>query len=102
MDERLLEHTAEYFIDLEERYGAHNYHPIDVVIHEAKGVWVTDVEGRRYLDCLSAYSAVNQGHAHPKILQAMIEQAHRVTLTARAFRNDQLGPFYKALCELTG
>jgi ornithine--oxo-acid transaminase len=102
MDERLLEHTAEYFIDLEERYGAHNYHPIDVVIHEAKGVWVTDVEGRRYLDCLSAYSAVNQGHAHPRILQAMIEQAHRVTLTARAFRNDQLGPFYKALCELTG
>jgi len=102
MDERLLEHTAEYFIDLEERYGAHNYHPIDVVIHEAKGVWVTDVEGRRYLDCLSAYSAVNQGHAHPKILQAMIEQAHRVTLTARAFRNDQLGPFYKALCDLTG
>jgi ornithine--oxo-acid transaminase len=102
MDERLLEHTAEYFIDLEERYGAHNYHPIDVVIHEAKGVWVTDVEGRRYLDCLSAYSAVNQGHAHPRILQAMIEQAHRVTLTARAFRNDQLGPFYKALCDLTG
>jgi ornithine--oxo-acid transaminase len=102
MDKHLLEHTAEYFIELEERYGAHNYHPIDVVIHEAQGVWVTDVEGRRYLDCLSAYSAVNQGHAHPRILQAMIEQAHRVTLTARAFRNDQLGPFYKALCDLTG
>ncbi|MBO9308668.1 MAG: ornithine--oxo-acid transaminase [Chloroflexi bacterium] len=102
MDERLLEQTAEYFIDLEERYGAHNYHPIDVVIHEARGVWVTDVEGKRYLDCLSAYSALNQGHAHPRILQAMIEQAHRVTLTARAFRNDQLGPFYKALCDLTG
>jgi ornithine--oxo-acid transaminase len=102
MDKSVLEQTAQYFIDLEERYGAHNYHPIDVVIHEAKGVWVTDVEGKRYLDCLSAYSAVNQGHAHPKILQAMIEQAHRVTLTARAFRNDQLGLFYKALCDLTG
>ncbi|GAB4552323.1 MAG: ornithine--oxo-acid transaminase [Anaerolineae bacterium] len=96
------EHTAQYFIDLEHHYGAHNYHPIDVVIHEGKGVWVTDVEGKRYLDCLSAYSAVNQGHAHPRILQAMIEQAGRVTLTARAFRNDQLGLFYKELAELTG
>lgn len=102
MDKHLLEQTAEYFIDLEERYGAHNYHPIDVVIHEARGVWMIDVEGKRYLDCLSAYSAVNQGHAHPKILKAMIDQAHRVTLTARAFRNDQLGLFYKALCDLTG
>ncbi|MCE7947279.1 MAG: ornithine--oxo-acid transaminase [Chloroflexi bacterium CFX4] len=102
MDKDLLEQTAAYFIDLEERYGAHNYHPIDVVIQEARGVWVTDVEGKRYLDCLSAYSAVNQGHAHPKILQAMIEQASRVTLTARAFRNDQLGLFYKALCDVTG
>ncbi len=102
MDKNLLEQTAAYFIDLEERYGAHNYHPIDVVIQEANGVWVTDVEGKRYLDCLSAYSAVNQGHAHPKILQAMIEQASRVTLTARAFRNDQLGRFYKALSDMTG
>jgi ornithine--oxo-acid transaminase len=102
MDKNLLEQTAAYFIDLEERYGAHNYHPIDVVIQEARGVWVTDVEGKRYLDCLSAYSAVNQGHAHPKILQAMIEQASRVTLTARAFRNDQLGRFYKALSDMTG
>lgn len=102
MDKNLLERTAAYFIDLEERYGAHNYHPIDVVIQEANGVWVTDVEGKRYLDCLSAYSAVNQGHAHPKILQAMIEQASRVTLTARAFRNDQLGRFYKALSDMTG
>lgn len=102
MNKSLLEQTAAYFIDLEERYGAHNYHPIDVVIHEASGVWVTDVEGKRYLDCLSAYSAVNQGHAHPKILQAMIEQASRVTLTARAFRNDQLGLFYKALSDMTG
>jgi ornithine--oxo-acid transaminase len=72
------------------------------VIREASGVWVTDVDGKRYLDCLSAYSAVNQGHAHPKILQALIEQASRVTLTSRAFRNDQLGPFYKELSDLTG
>src|SRR5258708_40274596 len=93
--------TTETFVDLEEKYGAHNYHPLDVVIHEGSGVWVTDVEGKRYLDCLSAYSAVNQGHAHPRIRQALIDQAHRVTLTARAFRNDQLGPFYKLLSELT-
>lgn len=93
---------AEHFIALEEQYGAHNYHPLDVVIHDASGVWVTDVEGKRYLDCLSAYSAVNQGHAHPKIREALIAQAHKVTLTARAFRNDQLGPFYKELCEISG
>jgi ornithine--oxo-acid transaminase len=93
---------ADYYIDLERHYGANNYHPIDVVIHEGKGVWVTDVEGKRYLDCLSAYSAVNQGHAHPKIQQALIEQASRVTLTARAFRNDQLGLFYKEVCERLG
>lgn len=92
---------AEHFIALEEQYGAHNYHPLDVVIHDASGVWVTDVEGKRYLDCLSAYSAVNQGHAHPKIREALIAQAHKVTLTARAFRNDQLGPFYKELCEIS-
>src|SRR5215471_17078109 len=89
------------FIELEEKYGAHNYHPLDVVIAEASGVWVTDVDGKRYLDCLSAYSAVNQGHAHPVIRQALIEQASRVTLTSRAFRNDQLGPLYKALSDLT-
>ncbi len=82
--------------------SAHNYHPLDVVIREASGVWVTDVDGKRYLDCLSAYSAVNQGHAHPKILKALIDQASRVTLTSRAFRNDQLGPFYKELSDLTG
>jgi ornithine--oxo-acid transaminase len=97
-----LEVASQHYIDLEERFGAHNYHPIDVVIAEGEGVWVTDVEGRRYLDCLSAYSAVNQGHAHPRIRQALIEQAGRVTLTARAFRNDQLGPFYQELCALTG
>lgn len=94
--------AEQHFIALEEQYGAHNYHPIDVVIHEAAGCWVKDVEGKAYLDCLSAYSAVNQGHCHPKILQALVEQASRVTLTARAFRNDQLGPFYETLTAITG
>ncbi len=100
--ERTIDRTAEYYIELEESYGAHNYHPLDVIIHEASGVWVYDVDGKRYLDCLSAYSAVNQGHAHPKIRQALIDQSSRVTLTARAFRNDQLGPFFKELTDLTG
>lgn len=81
--------TQEY-IQLEENYGAHNYHPLDVVITRGEGVWVYDVEGNRYLDCLSAYSALNQGHVHPRILQALIDQAQKVTLTSRAFRNDQL------------
>jgi ornithine--oxo-acid transaminase len=93
--------TREY-IDLEEKYGAHNYHPLDVVIERAEGVWVTDVEGKRYLDCLSAYSALNQGHVHPKILAALVEQAQRVTLTSRAFRNDQLPLLYKELSEMSG
>jgi ornithine--oxo-acid transaminase len=92
--------TQEY-ISLEERYGAHNYHPLDVVLTRGEGVWVYDVEGRRYLDCLSAYSALNQGHVHPKILQAMIEQAQKLTLTSRAFRNDQLPLFYQELSELS-
>lgn len=90
------------YIALEERYGAHNYHPLDVVIERAEGVWVYDVDGRKYLDCLSAYSAVNQGHVHPAILNAMLEQAKKVTLTSRAFRNDQLPLFYKELSEMTG
>jgi ornithine--oxo-acid transaminase len=89
-------------IDLENKYGAHNYHPLDVAIERAEGVWVYDVEGKRYLDCLAAYSAVNQGHCHPEILNALIEQAHRVTLTSRAFRNDQLPLFYQELNALTG
>ncbi len=89
-------------VALEERYGAHNYHPLDVVVSRAEGVWVWDVEGRRYLDFLAAYSAVNQGHCHPEILKALVAQAHRVTLTSRAFRSDQLGPFYRQVCELTG
>ncbi len=90
------------YIAIEERYGAHNYHPLDVVLTRGEGVWVYDVEGNRYLDCLSAYSAVSQGHVHPKILHAMQEQAQKLTLTSRAFRNDQLPLFYKELCELTG
>ncbi len=89
-------------IEIEEKYGAHNYHPLDVVIERGEGVWVYDVEGNRYLDCLSAYSALNQGHVHPRILNALKTQAEKVTLTSRAFRNDQLPLFYKELSELTG
>jgi len=92
---------ANEFIGLEEEYGAHNYKPLDVVLSRGRGVWVWDVEGNKYMDCLAAYSAVNQGHCHPKIMKAMAEQAERLTLTSRAFRNDQLGPFYKELCEIT-
>ncbi|HPO58325.1 MAG TPA: ornithine--oxo-acid transaminase [Anaerolineaceae bacterium] len=89
-------------MELEEKYGAHNYHPLDVVLDRGEGVWVYDVEGNRYLDCLSAYSALNQGHVHPAILKAMTEQAQKMTLTSRAFRNDQLPLWYKELSELTG
>ncbi len=88
-------------IDLEQRLGAHNYKPLDVVLSRGQGVWVWDVDGRRYMDCLSAYSAVNQGHCHPRIRQAMIEQTAKLTLTSRAFRNDQLAFFYQEICELT-
>ncbi len=91
----------QYYISLEEEYGAHNYKPLDVVLRRGEGVWVWDVDGNKYMDCLSAYSAVNQGHCHPRIMQTMIEQAHNLTLTSRAFRNDQLGLLYKELCELT-
>jgi ornithine--oxo-acid transaminase len=94
--------TTQQYIEMEENYGAHNYHPLDVVIEHAQGVWATDVEGHRYLDCLAAYSAVNQGHCHPKILQALIEQASKVTLTSRAFRNQQLPELLRELHELTG
>ncbi len=93
--------TNEY-IEIEEKYGAHNYHPLDVVITRGEGVWVYDVEGNKYLDCLSAYSAINQGHVHPRIFKALIDQAKKVTLTSRAFRNDQLPFFYKELSEFTG
>ncbi len=90
------------FIALEDAYGAHNYHPLDVVIERGEGVWVYDVEGKRYLDCLAAYSAVNQGHCHPKLLATLIEQARQITLTSRAFRNPQLPLLYKELHDLTG
>lgn len=93
---------TEELIELENRFGAHNYHPLDVVIERAEGVWVYDVDGKRYLDCLASYSAVNQGHCHPKILNTLIDQAHKVTLTSRAFRNDQLPLLYRDLHELTG
>lgn len=93
---------SQEMIELEDIYGAHNYHPLDVVISKAEGVWVEDADGKKYMDMLSAYSAVNQGHRHPKIIAALKEQADKVTLTSRAFRNDQLAPFYKKVADLTG
>ena len=93
---------SDRFIELEERHGAHNYHPLDVVIAKAEGAWVWDVDGKRYMDFLAAYSAVNQGHCHPRLVAAMQRQAERVTLTSRAFRNDQLGPFCEELTALSG
>ena len=98
----ISENKSSQFIALEDRYGAHNYLPLDVVITKGEGVWVWDVDGKRYLDCLSAYSALNQGHVHPKILEALTEQAKRLTLTSRAFRNDQLPLLYQEIAELTG
>jgi ornithine--oxo-acid transaminase len=91
----------QYYIKLEDEFGAHNYNPLNVVLMRGEGVWVWDVEGNKYLDCLAAYSAVNQGHCHPEIMQTLIEQAHNLTLTSRAFRNDQLGLFYQEICALT-
>ena len=99
-EEQLL--NAKDVIAIEEQFAAHNYRPLDVVIERAEGVWVYDLEGNRYLDCLAAYSAVNQGHCHPRIREAMVEQATRVTLTSRAFRNSQLALLLKELNELTG
>jgi ornithine--oxo-acid transaminase len=93
-------HTSDY-IQLEKTYGASNYKPLDVVLTRGEGIWVWDVEGNRYLDFLSSYSAVNQGHCHPRIIEALKDQASKLTLTSRAFHNDQLGPFYQELCELT-
>jgi ornithine--oxo-acid transaminase len=93
---------SQEYIEMEERYGAHNYHPLDVILTRGEGVWVYDIDGNRYLDCLSSYSALNQGHVHPKILTAMLQQVENLTLTSRAFRNDQLPLFYKELSTLTG
>src|SRR6056297_660417 len=89
-------------IQLEEKYGAKNYNPLDVVISKGKGIWVEDVEGNKYMDFLAAYSALNQGHNHPRLVKALTEQAQKLSLTSRAFRNDQLPYFEKELCELTG
>ncbi len=94
--------TSKEYIALEEKYGAHNYHPLDVVIDKAEGIWVTDVDGNRYMDFLAAYSAVNQGHCHPRIVKALQEQAEKVTLTSRAFRNSKLPLLYEKLAEMTG
>lgn len=93
--------SSQEVIDQTQTYGAKNYHPLPIVISKAEGVWVEDPEGNRYMDMLSAYSALNQGHRHPKIIQALKDQAERVTLTSRAFHNDQLGPWYEKICKLT-
>ncbi|MDH4218983.1 MAG: ornithine--oxo-acid transaminase [Candidatus Aminicenantes bacterium] len=93
---------TKFYVDMEDLYGAHNYHPLDVVINRAKGIWVWDVEGEKYLDFLSAYSALNQGHCHPRIVKALEIQAKKLTLTSRAFRNDQWPILAKELCDLTG
>jgi ornithine--oxo-acid transaminase len=93
---------AKDYIELEQKYGAHNYHPLPIVISKAKGVWVWDVEGKKYIDMLSSYSAINQGHLNDRIVKAAVEQMKRVTLTSRAFSNDRMGPFLKKLCEVSG
>jgi ornithine--oxo-acid transaminase len=93
--------NSKEYIELENKLGANNYHPLDVVLVKGQGVWVYDVEGNKYLDCLSAYSALNQGHVHPKILQAMLDQAQKISLTSRAFRNDQLALLYQDLSTIT-
>ena len=94
--------TSKELIEMDNKYGAHNYHPIPVVIAKAEGVWVYDPEGNKYLDCLSAYSSHNTGHRHPEIIKVLKEQADKVTLTSRAFHNDKMGPFLKQLCEVVG
>ena len=95
-------HSTQDYIALEDQYNARNYKPLDVVLTKGEGAWVWDVEGRKYLDCLAAYSAVNQGHCHPRIVDVMVKQAPKLTLTSRAFRNDQLPLLAEELCELTG
>lgn len=101
MDSTTTFTNSQSFIDLENEFGANNYKPLDVVLARGQGVWVWDVEGNKYLDMLASYSALNQGHCHPRILTALIEQAKKLTLVSRAFRTDQLGPFYKEICEMT-
>ncbi|EDL64315.1 ornithine--oxo-acid transaminase [Bacillus sp. SG-1] len=96
-----MSRNSQSIIEQTQEYGANNYHPLPIVISEAEGVWVKDPEGNKYMDMLSAYSAVNQGHRHPRIIQALKDQADRVTLTSRAFHNDQLGPWYEKICKMT-
>jgi ornithine--oxo-acid transaminase len=93
--------TADYLAEVD-RYSAHNYHPLPIILSKGEGAWVWDIEGKKYLDCLAAYSAVNQGHRHPAIVEAAKQQVDRLTLTSRAFHNDQMGPFLRELCELAG
>lgn len=102
MNEMLKSKTVENYIELEDKYGAHNYHPLPVVLAKGEGVFVWDVEGKKYFDFLSAYSAVNQGHCHPKIVEALISQAQELTLTSRAFYNDSLGPYEEYMHQLFG
>src|SRR5690625_2569354 len=97
----MMSQTSQQIIDQTQAYGAKNYHPLPVVVAKAEGVWVEDPEGNRYMDMLSAYSVVNQGHRHPKVIDALKKQADAVTLTSRAFHNDQLGPWYEKICKLT-
>jgi ornithine--oxo-acid transaminase len=94
--------SSKDYMEMDDKYCAHNYHPIEVVISKAEGVWVYDPEGKKYLDCLSAYSSLNAGHCHPDIIKTLKEQADKVTLTSRAFHNDVMGPFLKKLCEVVG
>src|SRR5947208_6539100 len=95
-------HPPSYYIELEEQYSAHNYHPLPVVLSRGEGVYVWDVDGKRYMDFLSGYSAVNQGHCHPKIIEALVAQASRLTLTSRAFFNDKLGVYEEYMTKLFG
>ena len=101
MDSTVTISSGQKFIDLENEFGAHNYKPLDIVLDRGQGVWVWDVDGDKYLDMLASYSALNQGHCHPRILNALTEQAKKLTLVSRAFRTDQLGPFYQEICEMT-
>jgi ornithine--oxo-acid transaminase len=94
--------NSKELIDLEDKYGAHNYHPLDVILAKGEGIWLYDLDGNKYLDFLSAYSSVNQGHCHPRLVRALTEQAKKLTITSRAFRNNQLGALCKELCEFTG
>jgi ornithine--oxo-acid transaminase len=102
MSVKEVREKTQHFLDEAEKYSAHNYHPLPIVLSQGRGVWVTDVEGNKYMDMLAAYSAVNQGHCHPRIIEAAKQQMDRITLTSRAFHNDRMGTFLKKLCEITG